>query len=80
MTQALATAQKTDRGIVATCPTTGEPFITSQPKYTTFEGHTGVWCRCRHCDAHGRTRVDAAFNPSEPQQHPYLLDEARDGA
>jgi hypothetical protein len=75
----LAYAQWTERGVRAVCPTTGEPYISSMPRSETFNGRRGVWLRCRHCDAHGRTRIDPAFNPSEPQAHPYLLDEVRYG-
>lgn len=75
----LAYAQWTERGVKALCPTTGEPYISSQPRMTTFGGHRAVQLRCRHCDAHGRTRVDPAFDPSEPQIHPYLIDEVRYG-
>ncbi len=73
----LAHAQWTERGVAATCPTTGEPYISSQPRLTTFGGHRGVWLRCRHCDAHARIRTDPAFDPSEPQAHAYLIDEVR---
>ncbi len=77
MTPDLAYAQWTERGVLAVCSTTGEAYISSLPKFTTFNGHRGVWLRCRHCDAHARTRTDPAFDPSEPQSHPYLLDEVR---
>lgn len=73
----LAYAEWTERGVKAVCPTTGEPYISSRPRLTTFGGHRGVWLLCRHCDTHARTRVDEAFNPSEPQSHCYLLDEVR---
>lgn len=77
MTIELATAQWTERGVRATCPTTGEPYISSQPRMTTIGGRRGVWLKCRHCDAHMRTRTDPAFDPSEPQSHCYLIDEVR---
>ena len=77
MTLDLAYAQWTERGVRAVCPTTGESYISSQPRMTTFGGHRGCYLRCRHCDAHRRTRTDPAFDPSEPQVHLYLIDEVR---
>ena len=73
----LAYAQWSERGVQAVCPTTNEPYISSRPQLTTFGGHRGVWLKCRHCDAHGRTRTDPSFDPSEPQAHAYLIDEVR---
>jgi hypothetical protein len=70
-------AQWTERGVIAECPTTHETYITSRPRETTFGGHRGVWCSCRHCDSMGRTRDDPAFDPYAPQAHCYLLDEVR---
>lgn len=75
--EAIAHAYTSERGIQAMCPTTGETYITSRARFTTFGGHRAVYCTCRHCDAHLRTRTDPAFDPSEPQVHLYLLDEAR---
>ena len=74
-TQDLARAYQSERGIQATCPTTGESYITSRARFTTFGGHRAVWCVCRHCDTERHVRSDAAFNPSQPQTHLYLLDE-----
>lgn len=70
-------AYQSERGIRATCPTTGDAYITSQARFTTVNGARAVWLTCRHCDAERHVRTDAAFNPSQPQVHLYLLDEVR---
>ena len=77
MTLDLAYAQWTERGVRAVCPTTGESYISSQPRMTTFGGHRGVWLKCRFCDTNARTRTEKEFDPSEPQSHCYLIDEVR---
>lgn len=69
-------AYQSERGIQATCPTTGDAFITSRARFTTVAGRRAVWCDCRHCDAMRHTRQDKEFDPSHPQTHLYLLDEA----
>ena len=73
----IARAYRSERGIQATCPTTGDTYITSRARFTTFNGVQAVYCTCRHCDAHRRIRSDPAFDPSEPQVHLYILDEVR---
>ena len=76
-TDELSRAYTSERGVQAICSTTGESYITSRARFTTVAGHRAVWCTCRHCDAHTRTRLDPAFDPSEPQTHLYLLDDVR---
>ena len=74
-TDDIGRAYQSERGIQATCPTTGEAYITSRARFTTFGGHRAVWCDCRHCDAMGRIRSDREFDSAHPQVHPYMLDE-----
>ena len=66
-------AYESERGIQAVCPTTGEPYITSRARFTTFNGRRAVYCTCRHCDAYLHIRTDPQFNPSEPQWHLYIV-------
>ena len=70
-------AYQSERGIQATCPTTGDAYITSRARFTTVNGLHAVWCLCRHCDTSRHIRTDATFDPSQPQSHLYLLDEVR---
>jgi hypothetical protein len=66
-------AYKSARGVQATCPTTGEPYITSLPRYSEQGGRQVVSCPCRHCDAMLHTRTDREFDPSQPQWHMYVV-------
>jgi hypothetical protein len=75
----IARAYQSERGVQATCPTTGDAFITSQARFTTVGGLRAVWCLCRHCDTSLHIRSDADFDPAHPQSHLYLLDEVRYG-
>jgi len=74
MSNDIGHARKTAHGIEAVCPTTGEPYISSLPKYTTFGGQQGVVLRCRHCDSASHTRMDRDFDQFHPHIHEYLLD------
>lgn len=53
-------AQQNERGVLATCPITKQPYITSRPMFTTVDGQTAVQCNCRFCEA---------------TKHTYLLDQ-----
>ena len=66
-------AYESERGVQAVCPTTQEAYITSLARYFAHGDQRAVNLRCRHCDAMGRTRVDNAFDPSEPQTHTYFV-------
>lgn len=66
-------AYESERGIQATCPTTGEAYITSRARFSFSGGRRVVSCDCRHCDADRRIRTDPQFNPSEPHVHTYFL-------
>lgn len=66
-------AYESERGVQATCPTTGETYITSRARVLSFDGRRVVACTCRHCDAYCYIRTDPQFNPSQPQIHIYYL-------
>jgi hypothetical protein len=70
-------AYQSERGIQATCPTTGDAYITSRARFTSVGGLRAVWCDCRHCDTSRHVRTDKDFDPSQPQSHLYMLDEVR---
>jgi hypothetical protein len=77
MTTDIGHAHQSARGVQATCPTTGEEYITSRARFTTVAGQRAVWCDCRHCDTLCRTRSDREFDPSHPQPHLYMLDKVQ---
>lgn len=73
-TDDIGRAYQSERGIQATCPITGESYITSRARFTTIANKRAVLCECRFCDSELHTRVDKNFDPSHPQVHLYLLE------
>ena len=66
-------AYQSEAGVQATCPTTGETYISERVQYTRIKGQKAVWCTCRCCDVERRTRIDREFDPSQPQRHLYFV-------
>ena len=70
----MVTEFATEAGLTLICPTTGLAYTPTWARIEVIDGDRYVQSACRWCDAKGRTRADAAFNPSLPQIHTHALD------